>query len=169
MKGRPGKAKAAYQWDFFLAHAGADQEEAEELDDYLRPHSRVFLDSRDLLLGDDWNRVLRAAQQSSCITVVLISSRTGRAYYQREEIAAAIALAREDDSRHRVIPVFLDEPARSDVPYGLRLKHGARLSAGCTLKDVADQLLSQLTKIRSEAGKPGGVGGAGGWRNIPHR
>ncbi len=150
-------AQAAYQWDFFVAHAGADKERALELDGYLRPHSRVFLDAHDLLLGDDWDRALRNAQQSSLITVVLISSRTDSAYYQREEIAAAIAMAREDETKHRLIPVFLDAMRSADVPYGLRLKHSAHLSEDVTLRDVAALLLSQLPKIRSGRGKSKGA------------
>ena len=34
-------------------------------------------------------------KRASLVTVVLVSSRTGTAYYQGEEIAEAIAMARE--------------------------------------------------------------------------
>src|SRR5215216_2638852 len=118
-------SSAEYIWDFFIAHAGADKATAEEVFDYLESHSRVFLDSRRVILGDDWDTELAAAQQKSLVTVVLISSKTEAAYYQREEIAAAIALAREDRKKHRVVPVFLDsEKGDNKIPYGLRLKHG---------------------------------------------
>lgn len=80
-------------WDFFIAHASADEEIVEKIYDRLIPNSRVFVDTRCLQLGDDWDTKLREAQKASLITLVLISTNTDKAYYQREEIAAAIALA----------------------------------------------------------------------------
>jgi hypothetical protein len=47
-----------YTWDFFIAHAGADKATAEEVFDYLESNSRVFLDSRRVILGDDWDALL---------------------------------------------------------------------------------------------------------------
>src|SRR6516162_4583760 len=100
---------AREQWDFFIAHAGPDQGVAEELYSHLSRDFRVFLDSRSLLPGDDWDIALPAAQRASRITVVIVSSKTEKAYYQRQEIAEAIALARSEANTHRVVPVFLDE------------------------------------------------------------
>jgi len=128
--------KKDYAWDFFLARAGADKAAAESLYDLLTPHCKVFLDCRCLLLGDNWDQELALAQARSMITVVLISSCTDSAYYQREEIARAITMARENESKHRVVPVFLDgrPSTNSVVPYGLRLKHGLSLTdAGTSL------------------------------------
>jgi DNA-binding beta-propeller fold protein YncE len=142
-----------YIWDFFIAHAGADKRAAEKLYDYLQPHSRVFLDSRRLKPGDDWDTELPAAQQKSLVTVVLISSKTQAAYYQREEIAAAIALTREDAEKHRVVPVFLDRKAgtNKEVPYGLRLKHGLTVSQNSPLKVVAETLINLLYDLTAQA------------------
>lgn len=127
------------QYDFFIAHAGPDQEAAEQLFDLLKEHSKPFLDSRVLRLGDDWDRELTRAQRQSKITVVLVSSQTGDAFYEREEIAAAIALARKDPDGHRVVPVYLD--ANPEPPYGLQLKHSVRVSAANPLEAVARELL----------------------------
>ena len=140
-----------YEWDFFIAHAGPDKEVAERLYDRLCQDARTFLDSRSLELGDDWDIKLREAQQSSLVTVVLISGHTDQAYYQREEIAAAIALARTD-SGHRVVPVYLNsEAAASDsVPYGLRLKHGITLSDSVGLGELQDALLKLRTRLQNE-------------------
>jgi len=143
-------------WHFFLAHAGPDTAVAEQLYDLLIADSDVFLDSKSIQLGDDWDRVLATAQRSSLVTVVLISSNTETAYYQREEIAAAIQLARTND-QHRVVPVYLDEDASisANVPYGLRLKHGVMLSEKVTIKNLAirlGELRHQLTQ--SEAPEP---------------
>jgi phosphoserine phosphatase len=141
----------SYKWDFFLAHAGADKEAAGKLYELLTPDSRVFLDLRCLLLGDDWDTELPAAQSASHITVVLVSSTTDKAYYQREEIAAAIALARAADQKHRVVPVYLGGEAKSkgDIPYGLRLKEGLTLSDTVTMHDVARELLGLLTRLKA--------------------
>lgn len=117
-------------WDFFIAHAAADNNTAMELYDILSPNARVFLDSRCLLPGDDWDHALLQAQRKLRITIVMVSSKTEKAYYQREEIAAAIDLARRNNKQHRVVPIYLDgwPIDESPIPYGLRLKHGIALS-----------------------------------------
>lgn len=140
---------AAIVWDFFLAHAGADGPAAKALFDLLQPSARVFLDSQSLLLGDDWDHKLSQAQQSSRVTVVLVSGRTEQAYYQREEIAAAIAMAREDGEQHRVVPVYLDEPPFDNnvVPYGLRLKHSLSLARGGGITGIAQRLQDLLVRL----------------------
>jgi hypothetical protein len=141
-----------YEWDFFIAHAGPDQQHAEKLYKFLARNSRVFLDSRELKLGDDWDIELPRAQKKSLVTVVLVSAKTEAAYYLREEIAAAIALARKNAQEHRVVPVFLNRQAESneDVHYGLRLKHGVTVSAKLTLKTVAERLLDLLSQLVEE-------------------
>jgi hypothetical protein len=118
-------------WDFFLAYSSKDTELAEALyRELTRHHHRVFLDSKSLLPGDDWDRTLAKAQRQSRVTVVLVSANTSAAYYQREEVAAAIAMARAEPDNHRVVPIYVGTtPDRADVPYGLRLKHGIRLDS----------------------------------------
>lgn len=139
------------EWNFFLAHAGTDVELAERLYDQLASESRVFLDSRCLSLGDDWDAELASAQRRSLISVVLVSKSTTAAYYQREEIAAAIALAREASDRHRVVPIYIDNSAEgTEVPYGLRLKHGISLGDECSLDEAAIQLLDLRRSLDSE-------------------
>lgn len=49
---------------------------AEQLYDLLVPKAKVFLDSRELMLGDNWDEELAAAQRNSLITVVLVSRKT---------------------------------------------------------------------------------------------
>jgi hypothetical protein len=154
-------ANNSADWDFFLAHAGADQEKAESLYEYLADKSRVFLDSRCLRLGDDWDAELAAAQRHSLVTVVLVSINTEAAYYEREEVAAAIALARKDRDSHRVVPLYTDVTGSDDarIPYGLRLKHGISLGDDCTLADAAARLLDLRVSpsgrsVLSDAQKP---------------
>jgi ABC-type Na+ efflux pump permease subunit len=135
-----------YDWDIFLAHAGADASVAEELYELLEP-CKVFLASRSLLLGDDWDRELARAQQRSLITVVLVAARTDTAYYQREEVAAALDMARADGSRHRVVPVYLQNGHA--VPYGLRLKHGLSLPDCGGLTGVSRRLIDLVGRLKN--------------------
>ena len=131
----------AWSYDFFLAHAGPDAATAERLYDLLARKTRVFLDSKSIDLGEDWDRVLAEAQRRSRATVVLVSAHTDAASYQREEIATAIALGRRDEARHTVVPVYLP-PATPDVPpYGLRRKQGMVVSDQLPIQKVAARLL----------------------------
>jgi SpoVK/Ycf46/Vps4 family AAA+-type ATPase len=141
-----------YKWDFFLAHAGGDVSTAEKLYELLTPY-QVFLDSRSLLPGDDWDQELSIAQSQAMITIVLVSSNTDNAYYQREEIAAAISMAREDKTKHRVVPVFLDDTSTSanKVPYGLRLKHGLYVSHEGGLAAIAERLRELFDRTSKSA------------------
>ncbi|MFY1691636.1 toll/interleukin-1 receptor domain-containing protein [Plantactinospora sp. WMMB782] len=129
------------RWDFFIAYAAADRTAAEELYDLLSPAFRVFLDHRSLRPGDDWDDRLPAAQRGAAITLVLISGRTDRAYYQREEIAQAVELSRREDAAHRVVPILLDgAPGAAGLPYGLRLKQAVPVTAAGGLPQVAQRL-----------------------------
>jgi len=133
-------SKVPYAWDVFIAHAGPDEPVARELYASLTPKMSVFLDSAVLLEGDDWDAELASAQKLSHITVVLVSRNTQEAYYQREEIAAAIAMARKSKDKHRVVPIYLGVAADEvEVPYGLRLKHGIHFQG----KAEALELVSQ--------------------------
>jgi hypothetical protein len=147
-QGVKGMQREGNIWDFFLAHAGTDKKAAEALYDLLSPHFKVFLDSRCLLPGDDWDQEIALAQRKSTITIVLVSSQTEKAYYQREEIAAAIDMARRDKEKHRVVPIFLDvRPSTgNEIPYGLRLKHGLSAPDIGGLEEVARRLKTLLQK-----------------------
>ena len=141
--------RTAYDWDFFLAHAGADLEIARSLKGNLEPPAKVFLDDDNLLPGDDFDVVLNTAQQSSLISVVLVSLNTETAYYQREEIAAAVQMAREDRHTHRVVPVYLNvKQTPPGVPYGLRLKHSLYVSSTDDLARAGQRLLRTLQMMQ---------------------
>ena len=138
-------------WDFFIAHSSADKATAEELYGYLAGEFRVFLDSRTLQYGDDWDMELSRAQQRSKVTLVLVSNHTESSYYQREEIAVALAMSRANSAAHRVVPCFLDRAVsqREDIPYGLRLKHGISVEEAGGLKQLAEKL-AQLGRQPSD-------------------
>ena len=77
---------------------------------------------------------------------MLVSPETEKAYYQREEIAAAIELARSDRNAYRVVPLYLGglDAIRGSLPYGLRLKHGINILDAAGLADAADKLTREL-------------------------
>jgi hypothetical protein len=145
-------AQDTYTWDFFLAHAGADKALAEALFDLLEEQARVFLDSRRIKLGDDWDLKLARAQKESRVTVVLVSPRTEAAYYERVEIATAIRMSRAPDNPHRVVPLYFnDDPSvQPDDPYGLILKHSLTVKSVGEFPQVAQELLSLLAQLRAE-------------------
>jgi TIR domain len=142
--------KPPYDWDFFLAHAGADLEVAKNLKESLEPPARVFLDAVNIQLGDDWDERLSEAQRSSLISVVIVSPNTKKAYYQREEIAAALQMAREDPDTHRVIPLYLSarQIPPGEIPYGLRLKHSLQISKEDEFPAACRRLLETLEVMR---------------------
>jgi hypothetical protein len=108
------------RWDFFTAHAGADTDEAQDLYRALRRRRRsVFLDRAELLPGDHWPTELKRHLANSDTFVVLISHNTGAAYYELEEVAIAIDLARRRSFQHAVVPVLLTGTTPATLPYGL--------------------------------------------------
>lgn len=142
---QPAPAK---EWDIFLAHPSNEKQLAEQLYGLLHDRCSVFMDSKSLKPGDDWDIELPKAQQRSLMTVVLVSSHTDKAHYQREEITAALDMARREEGGHRVVPIFCDEEARQHPPYGLRLKNGILLPPGGDMRNVAEQLLSLIAGLK---------------------
>lgn len=129
------------RFDFFVAHAAADVRAAMTLYRALSKGHQVFLDVVSLMPGDDWAVEISRAQLRSRVTVVLVSPRTERAYYQREEILQAIDLFREGSGRHRVVPVYLTTPpAPPDVHYGLRGIHALFAESSGALRRIARSL-----------------------------
>lgn len=140
--------RVAKRWDVFIAHAGADLEPARRLFAHLDARMHVFLDAARLRLGDNWDHELATAQRDALVTVVLVSHRTEAAFYQREEIAAAIQMARGNPQSHRVVPVYLDAASATQPPYGLTLKHGVRLEPGGDFAPLAEQLLGLVGELK---------------------
>lgn len=131
-------------YDFFLAHAGPDAAQAEQLYDLLSTNSTVFLDTKSVRPGDVWDQSIAEAQSNSRVTVVLVSANTNAAFYQKEEIATGIAMARKDSTKHRVVPVYVDTGPSDRVPYGLCRLQGFKVSGDITLQQIAERLLTLL-------------------------
>jgi hypothetical protein len=147
-----------FKWDFFLAHAGADLEAARQLKRQLEPPAEVFLDAEDISLGENWDRVLSEALRSSLIHIIMVSPNTEEAYYQCEEIAVAIQMAREDPHTRRVVPLYLNsQGVPKSVPYGLKTRHGLSVAGEQDLPAAKERLLRTLGEIRRLEVKKGEV------------
>lgn len=149
------------KYDFFLSHASGDRGEAERLYDLLDGQAVVFLDSKSIVAGDDWDRTLAEAQRNSRATVVLVSANTADAVYQRGEITAAIGLQRSSEAEHRVIPVFL-EPEPDNVPRGLLGLQRLMVSDQFSIERVAGCLLDLCRGLSAGAERAATPGRAGG-------
>ena len=136
------------KYDYFIAYASSDYARAESLYLHLAAkEARVFLDKKNLRAGDDWDESLLIAQQASSATLVLVSSNSSDAYYQREEIANAIELSRKRELKHRVIPVLLEK--NSKIPYGLRVKNMLNWFSEKELDRVCHDLLEIKQQMNS--------------------
>ncbi|MHC4346743.1 MAG: L-histidine N(alpha)-methyltransferase [Planctomycetota bacterium] len=134
------------KFDFFIAYAKRDSEVAEKLYNELRAHAAVFFDKHCLTLGDSWDLALVDAVKNSRIIVVLVSEQTKESYFEREEIQAAIRMARRNPRDHRVIPVYIDATieAHNNFPYGIGILQGLLLRDYKDLSEVAQKLLDVL-------------------------
>jgi len=96
--------------------------------------------------GDDWDQTIAQAQSESAVSLILVSSRSDKAYYQREEIVVAIEMARDEQRSHRVVPIYVGGYAAiaASLPYGLRLKHAISLMTPDGLVEVAEHIRKTL-------------------------
>lgn len=141
--------RPAHEWEFFLSHAGADLEAARRLKRALDPPHRVFLDADNIRLGDDFDAALSEALRSSLITVVLVSPSTDAAFYQREEVAVAIQMVRDDPHTRRVVPVYLNQSkVPAHVQFGLKLKHGLCVPDPADLTEAQRRLRETLLAMQ---------------------
>lgn len=139
----------SYRYDAFIAYAKADADYADKLYSLLTVIGyRVFLDQRTLTPGQNWTVEIPLAQSSSLVTVVLISASSDSAYFEKEEIASAIQLARTQ--RHRVVPVYLDGQLIDNdrVPYGLKQLQSIMCDGATSPLAVAQQIETVLQASR---------------------
>ncbi|NTW34373.1 MAG: TIR domain-containing protein [Bacteroidetes bacterium] len=131
----------SFQYHLFIAYSAADHNTALQLYRVLCSKYEVFLDTESLLPGDCWDEELIKAQQQSLITVVLISPNIDKSYYQQEEIAAAIDLARDKNNQHRIVPIYLNLESKSkNIPYGLRRLHAIYINSNTPIIEVAQKI-----------------------------
>jgi hypothetical protein len=139
------------KWDFFIAYSSRDGTAADQLSELLRKSGKVFLDRTRLAAGSPWDFGLKSALAKSRIIVVLISRHTEKAWYQLDEIAIAIRLARQKAASHSIVPVLLKGARHSDVPYGLNRLLLLR-QADLDLKEIARTLFHELNRMKKRPG-----------------
>jgi DNA-binding response OmpR family regulator len=98
----------------FISYAHEDRSAAEKIYDALRLAGfQPWLDKRDLLPGDQWQRVIpRQIRASDAVVVCLSTSAINKRGYVQDEFKTATAeLRRLPTSRRFIIPVRLDDCA----------------------------------------------------------
>jgi diguanylate cyclase (GGDEF)-like protein len=140
------------EYDVFVAYARKDRHFAEKLYEALCQRLQVFLDTKCLLPGDRWPEAIPAAQRHSRMTLVIVSPKADTAYYQSEEVAAAIDLMRVPDQHHRVVPLYLDfGHVPNTVPYGLRILQSIHWGRRRDLGQLVTQIESLFRRERRRA------------------
>lgn len=141
----------SFRYDAFIAYASPDAEYAQKFYALLSTVGyRVFLDSIELCPGDDWAKKISEAQENSLLTVVLISTHSDSAYFQRQEILKAIKLTRND--QHRVVPVYLmGRQLTGVVPEELSQVQGIFFEDGASLLRIAQQVEASLITSKRRA------------------
>ena len=142
-------------YDLFIAYASADAAAAEEVFDLLAPDLNVWLDTRSLLLGDEWPVEIPRAQRAALATVILFPGMSTVPSTCATRFTTAIALYRSFPGEHRVVAVYLDgrpsDPMQ--VPYGLRALHTLDAVAEGGLAGVARKL-RDLVASSERAARP---------------
>jgi len=135
------------EYDFFIAHASCDSGYANELYEHLvRKNVTVFLAEKSLKPGDNWTKLIPQKQVRSRVTLVLMSKDQSDAYYDKEEVAIAIDLARKENIQHRVIPIYVGKNGDSEeiTPlYGLRALNALDMRKS-GIERVVDALVAVL-------------------------
>jgi hypothetical protein len=102
----------------FLCHASEDKEVVEKVYDRLKSEGfNPWLDSKDLLAGQNWEQEIPKALQTAGFILIFFSglSVSKRGYVQREFKLALDTLEEIPEGRIYIIPVRLDKceiPAR---------------------------------------------------------
>lgn len=116
----PTQGPETLDWDVFIIHAGADRAQARQLYEALSLAGvQVYLDKARLRPSDRWPTRLVEAMRRTRVFLVLVSSHWDEGWYNDDEVARAISLARAGEGRV-ILPVDL-EPERTpthDLPYG---------------------------------------------------
>lgn len=141
---------AAPSWDVFVAYSSPDRSAAQQIVEALNPYLRVFVDYEQIRPGDEWDDVLRRAIASAHIVLALVSRRSERAFFEREEILRALDLSRATATTTVLIPLFLEglSPNAPEVPYGLRPLQGIVVASTSNFEAVAHQVIQRLSELR---------------------
>lgn len=141
--------------DFFIAYPSPNGADAEELSWELQDlNCTVYLDQEQIKPGEDFSDRLGSALETASIVVVLVSSHSDNAFYQKEEIVRAIQQHRQSKGARAVVPVTLDD---TPPPYGLAQLQDLNASRPGGLKRVAREL-AKLLPVQDTAGEDSTLG-----------
>lgn len=107
----------------FLCHASVDKPDVGKLYTFLRDQGAdPWLDSENLLPGQDWNFEIRKSLDDSDVILICLSKRSvSKEGYVQKELRIALDLALEmPEGRIFLIPARLEE---CDLPYSLKPYH----------------------------------------------
>lgn len=129
--------------DVFISHSHRDNPQAEALFDALSAEgAHVFMDVRNLTLGENWNEALYRARENARAIVVLLSRHYNAESNLATELEHVARLANERATL--VVPVFLDETAIDIAPLDLQQRFGIFFPEELSWKKVAQRLTRQL-------------------------
>jgi hypothetical protein len=148
-----GHDEENYRWDILISYAKPDRQAAIDLYNELESGCRVFLDVECLDPGSRFDEQIPRAQKSARITASIISSNTKDAYYQRDEIALAINLSRQDAAGHWLVPIYLNDPISLDVEitFGFNRIVGLIFTKSSGWPYIAQKLLDFIERIKSSS------------------
>lgn len=133
----PSDSAAGLSGHVFISYAGPDAGLAAALAAAIeQAGARAWIDARDAMCGDRWDEVIPAALQAASRVAVLVTPSWGTSWYAPEEVARAIAFARQHGLKRHIVPVLHGEIDPQRLPYGLfnlvpiRVKGGDWLAAG---------------------------------------
>ena len=127
----------------FLSHAIEDKPQVHELYCQLKGHGFTpWLDSEDLLGGQDWDGEIQKAVRSTDIVAVCLSPRsvTKTGYFQKEIPIALDAADHHPDGQIYIVPVRL---CPCEIPTRLKRWHAVDLFADGGLSKLERSLLTR--------------------------
>jgi hypothetical protein len=142
--------------EFFIAYATPDERAAKQLKWRLGDKQRqAFVDKSGIKPGSNWDRELLDELNNAQVVIVLASSSTRQAHYQRDEIARVVRNVRQ--GRQQVVPVLLDGIDNADLPYGLMNFQSLDASRDGGMERVADELDELFPKLQASPVQARGV------------
>lgn len=150
----PESQRDERRYDVFLAYPEAGRAVATAFHERL-PDSEyaIFFDKKSLIPGEVWVDAKPRAQRNSLITAVVVTGEELSDFFHRDEIVAAIALARDPKSCQRVVPIIVGEVDPATMPSGLSILTPIELPDGLVDGKAVRQLIEVIDVARRARAK----------------
>jgi hypothetical protein len=135
----------------FLCHSSSDKAEVKKLYDFLRKNgTEPWLDSEDLLPGQNWNmEIMKALDSSDVILLCLSKKSVDKEGYVQKEIRLALDRALEmPDGRIFLIPVKLE---KCEVPFSLKEYQWVELFEDGGMEKLVKGLNARATQVKARS------------------